>query len=144
MTEIRVHMCCAGCESKIRKALQKVKGVDIDIGLQKVTVTGWADQKKVLHKVRKTGRRAELWQFPYNPEMRNNNYTGHHQHYQQNYGGPSTYYAAPPSGSSYNYYKHGYESHGGHRSNFSGGSTIFRNKTGDAFSGENPNGCSVM
>jgi len=37
-----------------------VDDIDIDMGLQKVTVTGWADQKKVLKTVRKTGRRAEL------------------------------------------------------------------------------------
>ncbi|GFS45576.1 heavy metal transport/detoxification superfamily protein [Actinidia rufa] len=49
---MRVHMDCAGCESKIRKALQKLKGVDdvdINMGMQKVTVTGWADQKKDHH-----------------------------------------------------------------------------------------------
>lgn len=106
------------------------------MGLQKVTVTGWADQKKVLKIVRRTGRRAELWQFPYNPEMRNHNFTGDHHH---NYGGPSTYYATQPSVSSYNYYKHGYDNHG-----YSGNSTIFGSRTGDAFSDENPRGCSIM
>ncbi|KAJ6855875.1 hypothetical protein NC651_040485 [Populus alba x Populus x berolinensis] len=68
--EMRVHMDCAGCESKVKNALEKVKGVDdidIDMGLQQVTVTGWANQKKVLKTVHKTGRRAELWQLPYNP-----------------------------------------------------------------------------
>ncbi|KAI3465825.1 hypothetical protein Pfo_022488 [Paulownia fortunei] len=146
ITEMRVHMDCAGCESKIKKALQKVKGVDdvdIDMGLQKVTVTGWADQKKVLKTVRKTGRMAELWQFPYNPEMRNHNFTGHHHHHhhhQHNYGGPSTYYAAQPSASCYNYYKHGYDSH----TYYSGNSTVFGSRTGDAFSDENPHGCFIM
>ncbi|KAK6162651.1 hypothetical protein DH2020_002492 [Rehmannia glutinosa] len=141
---MRVHMDCAGCESKIKKALQKVKGVDevdIDMGLQKVIVTGWADQKKVLKTVRKTGRRAELWQFPYNPEMRNHNFTGHHNHQHHNYGGPSAYYAAQPSASCYNYYKHGYDTQQG---NYTGNSTIFGNRTGDIFSDENPHGCSIM
>ncbi|XP_057796250.1 heavy metal-associated isoprenylated plant protein 28 [Salvia miltiorrhiza] len=136
-TEMRVHMCCAGCESKIKKALHKVKGVDevdIDMGLQKVTATGWADQKKVLKSVRKTGRRAELWQFPYNPEMRNHNVTGHHDHNQQNYGGPTP-------GSSYNYYKHGYDHHA---YTYAGSSTIFGTRTGDTFSDENPRACSIM
>lgn len=119
--------------------------VDIDMGLQKVTVTGWADQKKVLKTVRKTGRRAELWQFPFNPEMRNNNFTGDHRHSHQNYGGPSTYYSSQPSGSSYNYYKHGYDNHGDNRMHYySGSSTVFGTRTGDAFSDENPRGCSVM
>ncbi|XP_047948032.1 heavy metal-associated isoprenylated plant protein 28-like [Salvia hispanica] len=112
--EMRVYMCCAGCENKIKKALHKVKGVeevDIDMSLQKVTASGWADQKKVLKSVRKTGRRAELWQFPYNPEMRNHNFTGHHDHNGSNYGDPSSFYASQTSGSSYNYYKHGYNNH---------------------------------
>lgn len=121
-----------------------VNEVDIDMGLQKVTVTGWADQKKVLKTVRKTGRMAELWQFPFNPEMRNHNFTGHHQHH-HNHGGPSTYYTDQPSGSSYNYYKHGYNSHHGDtRMNYTGNSTIFGSKTGDAFSDENPHGCAIM
>ncbi|KAH6775400.1 Heavy metal transport/detoxification superfamily protein [Perilla frutescens var. hirtella] len=145
---MRVHMDCAGCESKIKKALHKVKGVDevdIDMSLQKVTVTGWADQKKVLKTVRKTGRRAELWQFPYNPEMRNHNFTGHHHHHNPNLGGPSTFYAAQPLGSSYNYYKHGYDHHhGDSRMYYSGNSTIFGSRTGDTFSDENPSGCFIM
>ncbi|XP_042064211.1 heavy metal-associated isoprenylated plant protein 28-like [Salvia splendens] len=146
-TEMRVRMCCAGCESKIKKALHKVKGVeevDIDMSLQKVTASGWADQKKVLKSVRKTGRRAELWQFPYNPEMRNHNFTGHHDHNGTNYGGPSSFYASQTSGSSYNYYKHGYNNHDHTRMHHSASSTIFGGRTGDTFSDENPRGCSIM
>ncbi|XP_021907774.1 heavy metal-associated isoprenylated plant protein 28 isoform X2 [Carica papaya] len=69
IVEMRVHMDCAGCESKIRKALQKLDGIheiDIDVRMQKVTVMGWTDRKKVLKTVRKTGRRAEFWPFPHN------------------------------------------------------------------------------
>ncbi|PRQ33441.1 putative heavy metal-associated domain, HMA [Rosa chinensis] len=43
--EIRVHIDFPGCESKVRSTLQKLKGIDnveIDMALQKVTVTGWA------------------------------------------------------------------------------------------------------
>ncbi|XP_051134775.1 heavy metal-associated isoprenylated plant protein 28 [Andrographis paniculata] len=148
ITEMRVHMDCAGCQSKIRKALQRIKGVDevdIDMALQKVTVTGWADQKKVLKTVRKTGRMAELWQFPYNPEMRNHNYTGHNHHFNHhNSGNPSIYYTAPPPASSYNYYKHGYNIYNGSRIYYNGNSTIFGSRTGDTFSDENPHGCSIM
>ncbi|ONK79243.1 uncharacterized protein A4U43_C01F4380 [Asparagus officinalis] len=46
-----------GCEARIRKSLAKLRGVDtvdIDMPLQKVTVTGYADQKKVLKAVRKS------------------------------------------------------------------------------------------
>ncbi|XP_042515151.1 heavy metal-associated isoprenylated plant protein 28-like [Macadamia integrifolia] len=146
ITEMRVHMDCAGCESKIRKALKKLEGVDdvdVDMGMQKVTVTGWAEQKKVLRTVRKTGRRAELWVFPYNPE-----YEGYTQHYYQQHNQhqgshPLTYYIPQPS-SSYNYYKHGYDgpSHGyyHHPSH----STIFDERAGAMFSDENPNACSIM
>ncbi|KAK7859516.1 heavy metal-associated isoprenylated plant protein 28 [Quercus suber] len=105
--EMRVHMDCAGCEGKVKDTLQKLKGVDdieIDMATQKVTVTGWADQKKVLKAVRKTGRRAELWQLPYNPEHQDYTYHYYNQH---NCNGPLTYYAPQPA-SSYNYYKHGY------------------------------------
>ncbi|KAK9284477.1 hypothetical protein L1049_023650 [Liquidambar formosana] len=141
---MQVHMDCAGCESKIKKALQKLKGVDnidIDMGMQKVTVTGWADQKKVLKTVRKTGRRAELWPFPYNPEY--NNFTNHYYNQHQCGGLPVTHYPSRPS-SSYNYYKHGYESHDHGYYHRPAHSTIFGEQTGAAFSDENPNACSVM
>ncbi|KAK4846825.1 hypothetical protein QYF36_022336 [Acer negundo] len=141
ITEMRVHMDCAGCESKVKSTLQKLKGVDeveIDMGMQKVTVTGYADQKKVLRKVRKTGRRAELWQLPYNPE---------HENYisQQQCNGPVSYYAPQPS-SSYNYYKHGYDSQNNHGYyNYpTHSSSIFSNQTGSKFSDENPHACSIM
>ncbi|KAG6658045.1 hypothetical protein CIPAW_04G132600, partial [Carya illinoinensis] len=112
--EMRVHMDCAGCESKVKDTLLKLKGVDdvdIDIATQKVTVTGWADQKKVLKTGRRTGRRAELWQLPYNPEHFHhcNNYsTDQHQYYCN---GPMNLYAPQPA-SSYNCYKHGYDDDG--------------------------------
>jgi hypothetical protein len=36
-----------------------IDSIDINMEMQKVTVMGWADEKKVLKTVRKTGRRAE-------------------------------------------------------------------------------------
>ncbi|XAR49547.1 hypothetical protein NMG60_11032788 [Bertholletia excelsa] len=143
--EMRVHMDCGGCESKVRKALQKLKGVDsidIDMAMQKVTVTGSIDQKKALKTVRKTGRRAELWQFPYSREMiHNSNHAIVDQHYCSS--GRFNYHEPRPS-SSYNYYKHGYEyghgySHGYPHSSFPGNHTA-----GSAFSDENPHACSIM
>ncbi|MFQ6639267.1 hypothetical protein Gotur_015992 [Gossypium turneri] len=96
---MRVHMDCEGCAVKIKKALGKLKGVDsvdVDMRMQKVTVMGWAasDQKKMLERVTKSGKRAELWPYPYKPD---------NQFYYE-------YYATGHS-SSYNYYKHG---NGGH------------------------------
>ncbi|KAK9922754.1 hypothetical protein M0R45_031201 [Rubus argutus] len=140
---MRVHMDCPGCESKVRSTLQKLKGVDnveIDMAMQKVTVTGWADQKKVLKTVRKTGRRAELWQFPFINS--DNSYV----YNQIQCNGPINNYAPQPS-SSYNYYKHGYDS--GSSSNYGysqnpAHSTVYGYQPTTAFSDENPNACSVM
>ncbi|KAM7492171.1 hypothetical protein LguiA_035092 [Lonicera macranthoides] len=112
--------------------------------MQKVTVTGWADQKKVVKTVRKTGRRAEMWQFPYNTELRNNNHVSQSHDHQQHYSGPATYNG---TGSSYNYYKHGYGSHGStayYQNSAQYSSTIFGHQTGAAFSDENPNACSIV
>ncbi|KAM7274882.1 hypothetical protein ACFE04_016748 [Oxalis oulophora] len=138
-------MDCPGCENKVKTALQKIKGVDnvdIDIVQQKVTVTGWADQKKVLRKVRKTGRRAELWQLPYNQGQGNYIETMHQCN------GPVNYHGPQPT-SSYNYYKHGYDTHDPAAAYYrhpaaAGQSSIFGQQTGSAFSDDNPHACSIM
>ncbi|CAN4084199.1 unnamed protein product [Withania somnifera] len=103
---MRVHMDC----SKIRKALNKLH----DMNMQKVTVTEWAEQKKVLKTARKTGRRAELWPYPYNPEY--HNYM--HHYYNTFYRRRSTYFA-PPSSS-------------------------FDERTRHIFSDDNATSCSIM
>ncbi|XP_015881237.1 heavy metal-associated isoprenylated plant protein 28 isoform X2 [Ziziphus jujuba] len=142
IVEMRVHMDCNGCQEKVKNALQKLKGVDgidIDMNLQKVIVTGWAEQKKVLKTVRKTGRRAELWQLPHNPAEFENYYQQHHCN------GPIMNQHAPQPSSSYNYYKHGYDIlDRSYYHNPAGNSNIFGYQTGAAFSDENPNACSVM
>ncbi|KAG7983744.1 hypothetical protein I3843_04G121900 [Carya illinoinensis] len=148
--EVRVHMDCTGCESKVKDTLLKLKGVDdidIDMATQKVTVIGRADQKKVLKIVRKTGRRAELWQMSYNPEHfhHSKNYSRDQHQYYCN--GPMNLYAPQPAVSSYNYYKHGYEGNA-HASYYhnptSHNSTLFGYQTSTAFSDDNPNACSIM
>ncbi|CDO96784.1 unnamed protein product [Coffea canephora] len=138
---MRVHMDCPGCESKIKKALRKLDGVDnvdVDMGMQKVTVTGYADQEKVLKTVRKTGRLAELWPFPYNPEYHDFNYA-YYNHYYRN---PATNFSY--SFSSYNYEVHGYNGHDHgyyHKPPFS---TVIDDRTRYMFSDENAHGCSIM
>ncbi|KAI3675067.1 hypothetical protein L1987_84651 [Smallanthus sonchifolius] len=152
---MRVHVDCPGCENKIRKALQRLKGVeniDIDMGLQKVTVTGIADEKKVLKTVRKTGRRAEIWNIPYNLDIRTHNYNvnqyAQQQQKQQNGASgpvPSApfYTRQPSSASSYNYYKHGYDDHYVYNPVQSSG--LIGHQTGAAFSDENTNAaCKIM
>ncbi|XP_010277036.1 PREDICTED: heavy metal-associated isoprenylated plant protein 20-like isoform X2 [Nelumbo nucifera] len=152
IVEMRVYMDCAGCESKIKKALQKLQGVDeidIDMEMQKVTVTGWAEQRKVLKAVRKTGKRAELWPYPYNPEY--HDYTHRYNYYNQQHfqSHPYTYYAttqpaSSSSSSSYNYRKHGYDGHDHGYYQPPPYSTIFDERTGAVFSDDNPNACSIM
>ncbi|PKI70761.1 hypothetical protein CRG98_008853 [Punica granatum] len=130
-----VHMDCAGCENKIRKSLQKLDGVDdveIDMGMQKVTVVGCVEQKKVLKAARKTGRRAELWPFPYNPEYHN---------FAQQY-----YYDTNKTSSSafsYNYYKHGYEGSEYGYYQRPPYSSIVDQQASSLFSDDNINACTI-
>ncbi|KAD3066365.1 hypothetical protein R6Q59_012978 [Mikania micrantha] len=147
--EMRVHVDCPGCENKIRKALQRLKGVenvDIDMGLQKVTVTGIADEKKVLKTVRKTGRRAEIWNIPYNPDIRTHNYNVNQYAQQQQNGGlgPATFYTRQPSSaSSYNYFKHGCDNHYVYNPIQSSG--LIDHQVGATFSDDNTHAaCKIM
>ncbi|KAG6638584.1 heavy metal-associated isoprenylated plant protein 45-like [Carya illinoinensis] len=96
IVELLVHMDCEGCEKRVRRAISKIQGVDsldIDMDKQKVTVTGYVEQRKVLKMVRRTGRKAEFWPFPYDSE---------YYPYASQYLDESTY------SSSYNYYRHGF------------------------------------
>ncbi|KAJ1280500.1 hypothetical protein BS78_04G237400 [Paspalum vaginatum] len=69
--EMNVHMDCDGCEKRVRKAMSRLQGVssvEIDMGRQKVTVTGYVDRREVLRAARRTGRAAEFWPWPYDAE----------------------------------------------------------------------------
>jgi len=70
-----------------------IDSLDIDMDQQKVTVTGYVEKGKVLRIVRRTGRKAEYWPFPYDSE---------YYPYASEYLDESTF------ASSYNYYRHGY------------------------------------
>ncbi|XP_022140251.1 heavy metal-associated isoprenylated plant protein 28-like [Momordica charantia] len=161
ITEMRVHMDCRGCEKQIRKALENLEGVDdviIDLSMQKVTVMGWAEQKKVLKAVRRNGRTAELWPYPYNPQ-----YHGFIHHYQylnspqhQPQTKPVVTYNSLPSSSSRKH-KLTQEYDSSHHDASSSGlaadygyyyetppfSTIDED-VGAMFSDENPHSCSIM
>ncbi|KAL1531100.1 heavy metal-associated isoprenylated plant protein 45-like [Salvia divinorum] len=96
VVELRVHMDCEGCEKRIRKAISKLHGVDsldIDMEKQKVTVRGYVEKRKVLKVVRRVGRKAEFWPFPYDSE--------YHPY-------AATYLDESNFTSSYNYFMHGY------------------------------------
>nr|CAD1844633.1 unnamed protein product [Ananas comosus var. bracteatus] len=96
IVELNVHMDCDGCQKRIRKAIAKLDGVDtvdIDMDKQKVTVTGYVDQREVLKAVRRTGRKAEFWPCPYDAEyypfalqyLEDSTYSSTHNYYQHGY-----------------------------------------------------------
>ncbi|KAK4777483.1 hypothetical protein SAY87_017670 [Trapa incisa] len=69
-----------------------VDTVEVNMDQQKVTVTGYVDKREVLKVVRRAGRKAEFWPFPYDSE---------YYPYAAQYLDESTY------SSTYNYYRHG-------------------------------------
>lgn len=67
--EIRVKMDCEGCERRVRKSVEGMRGVsqvEVDPKKHRLAVTGHVDQDKVLQRVRhRTGKKADFW--PYIP-----------------------------------------------------------------------------
>ncbi|RLN39457.1 uncharacterized protein C2845_PM01G20020 [Panicum miliaceum] len=62
--ELKVRMCCEGCERVVRQAIQNLRGVDsveVSVPMEKVTVTGYVDRAEVLRQVRRSGKKAEFW-----------------------------------------------------------------------------------
>nr|CAB3500287.1 unnamed protein product [Digitaria exilis] len=62
--ELRVGMCCQGCERVVRQAIQNLRGVEsveVNLRTEKVTVRGYVDRMKVLQEVRRSGKKAEFW-----------------------------------------------------------------------------------
>ncbi|XP_074588714.1 heavy metal-associated isoprenylated plant protein 28-like [Curcuma longa] len=151
IVEMLVHMDCSGCESKIRKALLKLEGVhdvDVNVVMQKVTVTGWVEEKKALRAVRKTGRRAVLWPYLMNPELVVPNQEYYHLQQYTPSAPPANLltFNAIPSTSSYNYRKHGYDSSMLHRYYYQNPahSLIIDESASAMFSDDNPRACSIM
>ncbi|KAL0376239.1 UNVERIFIED_CONTAM: Heavy metal-associated isoprenylated plant protein 26 [Sesamum calycinum] len=67
--EIKIKIDCEGCERKVRRSVEGMKGVtsvDVSPKQNKLTVTGYVDPEKVVARVaHRTGKKAELW--PYVP-----------------------------------------------------------------------------
>ncbi|XP_017256132.1 heavy metal-associated isoprenylated plant protein 33 isoform X1 [Daucus carota subsp. sativus] len=64
---LRVSIHCDGCQKKVKKVLQKIEGVykvSIDSEQGKVTVSGDFDPEILIKKLKKHGKRAELWDAP--------------------------------------------------------------------------------
>ncbi|GAV63190.1 HMA domain-containing protein [Cephalotus follicularis] len=61
---LRVNIHCDGCKMKVKKLLQKIDGVyttSINAEQGKVTVTGNVDPARLISKLEKSGKHAELW-----------------------------------------------------------------------------------
>ncbi|KAJ0962743.1 hypothetical protein J5N97_027865 [Dioscorea zingiberensis] len=64
--ELKVKMDCDGCERRVKHAVSSMKGVtsyEVNRKQSRVTVTGHVDVKKVINKVKSTGKRAEPWPY---------------------------------------------------------------------------------
>lgn len=107
-----------------------VDTVEIDMDKQKVTVTGYLDQRKVLKVVRRsTGRKAEFWPFPYDSQY---------------YPYASQYLDESTHSSTYNYYMHGFnESVHGYFPD-PAYSILVDDETSHLFSEDNVHACIIM
>ncbi|XP_059653974.1 heavy metal-associated isoprenylated plant protein 26-like [Cornus florida] len=67
--DIKVRIDCEGCERKVRRAVEGMKGVqsvEITPKQNKLTVVGYVEPHKVVSRVaHRTGKKAEIW--PYVP-----------------------------------------------------------------------------
>ncbi|XP_009768351.1 heavy metal-associated isoprenylated plant protein 30 [Nicotiana tabacum] len=130
--ELKVRMCCTGCERVVKDAVFKLRGiesVEVELEMEKVTVVGYVERNKVLKAVRRGGKKAEFWPYP-NPPLyftsSNNYYKDMTAEYKE----------------SYNYWRHGYnvaEKHGNlpvtHRGD---------DKVSNLFNDDNVNACCLM
>ncbi|XP_020576057.1 heavy metal-associated isoprenylated plant protein 30-like [Phalaenopsis equestris] len=129
--ELKVRMCCEGCERVVKHALHKLRGVDsveVNLPLGKVTVTGYIDRNKVLKQVRRSGKKVEFWPNPDLPLFFTNatNYFHDEQSYRD----------------SYNYWRHGYnnsDKHGNLPVNRRGEDPV-----SNLFNDDDVNACSIM
>lgn len=124
--EIKIKIDCEGCERKVRRSVEGMKGVtsiDINPKQSKLTVIGYVDPEKVVSRVaHRTGKKAEFW--PYVPyDVVEHPYAA------------GVYDKKAPAG----YVRNASDSHG---SLARASSTEVRYTT--AFSDENPAACVVM
>ncbi|KAK9275416.1 hypothetical protein L1049_022680 [Liquidambar formosana] len=130
--ELKVRMCCTGCERVVRNAILKLRGVDsveVDLDMEKVTVIGYVDRNKVLKVVRRAGKRAEFWPYP-NPPLYFTSTNDYFKDMTNDYK------------ESYNYYRHGYnvaEKHGTIHPTHRGD-----DKVSNMFNDDNVNACCLM
>ncbi|XP_077210885.1 heavy metal-associated isoprenylated plant protein 21-like [Tasmannia lanceolata] len=77
--DVKVKMDCDGCERRVKNSVKSMKGVrsvEVNRKESRVTVSGYVDEKKVLKRIKSTGKKAEIWPyvphnlvyFPYAPQ----------------------------------------------------------------------------
>lgn len=128
--ELKVRMCCTGCERVVKNAIYKLRGVDsvvVELELKKVTVTGYVDRNKVLKEVRRSGKKAEFWPNPDEPLY----FTSEKDYFHDE----ETFRE------SYNYWRHGYngDKHGRIPAPHRG-----EDRVSNMFNDDDVNACSVM
>ncbi|KAK4421396.1 Heavy metal-associated isoprenylated plant protein 44 [Sesamum alatum] len=130
--DLKVRMCCSGCERVVKNAIHKLRGIDsveVELEMEKVRVIGYVDRNKVLKAVRRAGKRAEFWPYP-NPPL----YFTSSSHYFKDM--TSEYKE------SYNYWRHGYNTadrHGSLHVTHRGD-----DKVSNFFNDDNVNACCLM
>ncbi|OWM79923.1 heavy metal-associated isoprenylated plant protein 24-like [Punica granatum] len=120
---LKVRMDCEGCARKMKAVLSNVKGaksVDVDLKQQKVTVTGYVNQKRVLEAAKATKKKVEPWPYvPYTLEA--------HPYVSQAYDkkAPANHVRAVPKTATIT-------------------ETTVDSQYTEMFSDDNPNACSIM
>ncbi|XP_038991282.1 heavy metal-associated isoprenylated plant protein 30-like [Hibiscus syriacus] len=130
--DLKVRMCCTGCERVVKNAIYKLRGIDsveVDVEMEKVTVTGYVDRNKVLKQVRRAGKRAEFWPYP-NPPLY---FTTTAEYFKD---------TTNEFRESYNYYRHGYNL--GHRHGNIPVTIRGDDNVSNLFNDDNVNACSLM
>ncbi|KAJ4787870.1 Heavy metal-associated isoprenylated plant protein 26 [Rhynchospora pubera] len=64
--DLKVKMDCDGCERRVKHAVKNIKGVtsvNVNRKTSRVTVTGHFEPKRVMERVKSTGKRAEPWPY---------------------------------------------------------------------------------
>lgn len=132
--ELKVRMCCPGCERVVSNAIYKLKGVDsvqVELEMEKVTVVGYVDRNKVLKAVRRAGKRAEFW--PTNPPLY---FTTSHNYFKD---------MTNDYKESYNYWRHGYNDVHGDKHGSIPVTQRGDDKVSNMFNDDNVNAtCSIM
>ncbi|KAL8142675.1 hypothetical protein V2J09_015707 [Rumex salicifolius] len=130
--ELKVRMCCTGCERVVKEAIYRLRGVDsvaVELEMEKVTVVGYVERNKLLKAVRRAGKRAEFWPYP-NPPLYFTNAKEYYKDVTNEYK------------ESYNYYRHGYnlaDRHGNIPVTARGDDRV-----SNMFNDDNVNACVVM